>query len=102
MQDEKPTTVATVKFRKIKVGSLIKDINVGVGFYNRLQDLLKYHYDSKTPEEGLQALLSLKTGEPKNDFEAHLVTIMSLMYEIEVKAEAQGLIETEEVTPPQD
>lgn len=91
----------SVKIKKIKGGSII-NIQVGTGFYQRVQQMLFKHIADNPKEDLTKALENLKNKEASTDFEYALETLMSLIYEIESKAEEQGLNIIEEITPPEN
>lgn len=88
-----------VKFALLKPDAIVP-IKIGVGFYQRLQNLMYDHYNQIPLEEAAGALTELASGkDPKNAWEYHLVTLMTLLYELEVCATENGLIEDRELTP---
>lgn len=89
---EKPT-----KFKTVRTDALIK-VDIGAGFYERMKQLLMWYHGENDSEKLIKALEELKSREPKDEKEYHLVTIISLIAEIELKAAQQGLLEEKEIT----
>lgn len=85
----------TIKIKTIKSGSII-DIKVGDRFYQRIQQLF-FWYSNKDQERAIKTIELLKTREPVDDFENHFLTLLSLIYEIEARAEEQGHLQDTEV-----
>ena len=70
----------------------LMDIKVSGTFYQRLQALFIYLSQKKDPKEFLLHYAYLiKGGEPKNEYEFHLNTILSLIVEIEKTAKDLNL-----------
>ena len=86
---EKPTSI---KLKVIKPGALI-NIQVGSGFYQRFQELYFKFINDHPDENFVKATENLKTSDSRTPYEYSLETMMSLIYEIEVKAEEQGFTE---------
>jgi len=93
-ENKKPT-----KIKVIKDDALIK-IDIGALFYARIKELL-FWYGTQVPEEEFRkSMLELRTREPQNDFEYHLIALLALVQEIEKKADEQGFMEEQEFIPP--
>jgi hypothetical protein len=91
---KKPT-----KIKVIKDDALIK-VDIGALFYARIKELL-FWYGTQIPEEEFRkSMLELRTREPQNDFEYHLLTLLALVQEVEKKADEQGFMEEQEFIPP--
>ncbi len=67
-------------------------IEVNGGFYARVVQLLLEMANNKDIKDLIQLMNELKTREPKDDFEYHLITVLSLVSTIEKKAKEQGKI----------
>lgn len=80
----------TIKLPVIKPESIIK-IEVGGGFYQRLQQLL-FSFEKQDPERALKTIAAFKERDPQDAWEENFLTILTLIYEIEQKAQEQGLI----------
>ena len=79
------------------------DITVGGGLYARVSQFIQDWGSQKPIEEFTAILERLKTEEPKDAFEYHLVTLLSIVIEIEEKATAQGKVverDLSELDPP--
>ncbi len=87
------------KAKVIKAGSVIK-IEVSHGFYLRAQQLLFKHINDHPDQNFAQAIENLKTKPASTPYEYQLETLMSLLYEIENKAEEQGFVSEKEITQP--
>lgn len=87
-----------VTLKTIKPGSTIK-IEVGEGFYSRFQKLF-FWVTGKDQERAVKTIHALKDREPIDEFENHLVTMLSLIYEIEAKAEDQDCLEEKSFPVP--
>jgi hypothetical protein len=64
-------------------------VEVSGAYYARVQQLLMYIFKDKAADEVSKCMEELKSREPKDIFEYQVITILSLMYEIEVKAREQ-------------
>lgn len=84
-----------IKLKTIKAGAII-DIQVSEGFYRRIQQLFLW-YTSQDQERAIKTIHALKEREPQDAFENHMLTLMSLVYEIENKADLQGHLQDTEV-----
>ena len=92
--------MAKHKVTGIKKGAVVK-IEVGSGFYFRISQLLIEYGTENFPGEELgKAMEHLKDKEPVNNEEYHLLTLLSLVHEIETQAKIQDLLVTEEVEIP--
>ena len=92
------------KKEKIEVLPYDKIVKVGIsgGFYNRIAEFA-VHYASQMGVKDLIGLLDeLKNREPKDKFEYHLVTLLTLTSSVEKAAHEQGLTEIKEVDLPDD
>lgn len=89
----------TIKLKTIKPTAII-NIEVGAGFYKRVQDLF-FWYVKQDEEKAIKAIENLKTQDPQDIFENHLLTLISLIYEIEQKANDQSFIEDTDFPIPQ-
>jgi hypothetical protein len=85
-----------LKFKGIPFDSIIK-IEVSGGFTARLQELAVYHLSQKTPEEVNEIIEKIKTKEPENEYEYHLLTLLVLIHEIESESKKQGILKDMEV-----
>jgi len=86
----------------IEYEALIK-IEVSGNFYARIQQMLLEMISQKPQVEVVKALEKLKSNEPEeNVFEYNLHTIMSLIYEMEEQAKAQGKLIEKEIDIPDD
>lgn len=68
-------------------------IEVGGGLYARIHQLMLDKAAEKTPEEFTQMLEYLKTGKPRDKYEYTIETYLSILYQMEVSAKAQGKTE---------
>jgi hypothetical protein len=70
-------------------------------FYARLQQLTIHYTSKSTKEEILEAMKRMSDKEQaKTEFEYHIQTLTSLMYEIEMAAKEQNLLEKREIEVP--
>lgn len=91
-----------VKVQAIDLDSIIT-IEVSGNFYARIQQMLMEMANEKSQEEFLKALKKLEgNDDAENAFEYNLHTIMSLIYEIEKQAKAQGKFKEVEIDIPDD
>lgn len=81
----------------IKKDAIIK-IEVGGGFYFRLAQFVTF-YTSRTwtAEDLATTMKKLQDKKPESDEEYHLITLMSLVHEVEERAKEQDMLITEEV-----
>lgn len=85
-----------IKYESIPYDVLI-DIKVSGSFYKQLVNLLTALGDSVPLEEFKEVLEKLKTNDPpKSIFELNVHSLVSLIYEIEAKAQEQK--KTKEIT----
>lgn len=87
-----------VKYKGIKFDSLIK-LEISGTFAGRLQMLLMYILQQKNVSEITKVVNDLKTREPQNDFEFHVLTMIILIQDLEKAAAEQNLIVDQEVDP---
>jgi len=64
-------------------------IEISGAYFARLQQLTLHFSKTKAPDEFAKIVEELKTREPKDEFEYHFITLLSLNHEIEVKAREQ-------------
>ena len=83
------TLITNTKIEVIPTDAQI-DITVGGGLYARLSQLITDYGSQKPLDEFNKILERLKTEKPQDAFEYHLITMISLVIEIEEKAKAQG------------
>ena len=92
--------MAKHKVTGIKKDAIVK-LDIGAGFYFRISQMLigfgAMHWPGKEIGEVME---HLKDNEPRDENEYHLVTLLSLVHEIEAKAQEQDLIITDEITLP--
>jgi hypothetical protein len=93
MSEQKP-----IKFKRVKADALIKDISIGADFYYLLQNLFFYTIEKHGVDDATKSLREMQGGEvaPRTPFEAYMVGLIALIFEIEKKADAQGLMEEHE------
>jgi len=89
---------AKIQVKAIKAGSIIK-IEVGHGFYARFQELLFKHINDNPNEDFAKTMEHLKTNPSSTPYGYHLETMMSLLFEMERRAEEQGLIILKDIEP---
>jgi hypothetical protein len=70
------------------------DLQISGNFYQRLHQLLMFHSQKEGLDKFTAALAAIKAGEPKNEYEYHLLTILTLIGSIEEAAKIQGKIKT--------
>jgi len=85
------TQITNTKVKVIPPDAQI-DITIGGGLYGRLTQFITDFGSQKPIEEFTAILERLKTEAPKDPFEYHLITLLSLVIEIEEKATAQGKV----------
>lgn len=88
-----------IKFKGIPFKSFVK-IDIGGGFAARVQELTVHYMAQKTPEESAKLMDELKTREPKDEYEYHMMTLLVLLHEIESEAQKQGILEDMEIDVP--
>lgn len=93
---EKPT----IKLKTIHSDKVVT-IEVGSGFYSRVQKLLFTHINSVEPEVSIKALNEIKSRDPKDEWEANLLTLLTLVYNIEAKFHEQGFTTETDFPLPQ-
>lgn len=83
---QKTTTIPAIPF-DAKI-----DITIGGGLYARLSQLTTHFASQKSEEEFTKILTRLQQpgNKPLDEFEYHLITLLSLVAEIEIKAKEQG------------
>lgn len=92
--------MAKHKITGIKKDAVIK-IVVGGGFYFRLAQFITLYTEKNwSAEEMAEVMTRLQDSEPKTDEEYNLITLMSLVHDIEEKAKEQDQLITEEVDLP--
>lgn len=77
-------------------------IEISGGYYTRIVQLLLEMAGSKDIKDLTALMNELKTREPKDDFEYHLITVLTLVSTIEKKAKEQGVITKEAIEIPSD
>jgi hypothetical protein len=85
------TQITNTKVKVIPTEAQI-DITIGGGLYARLSQLITDFGSQKPIEEFTAIMERLKTEKPQDAFEYHLITLLSLVIEIEEKATAQGKV----------
>jgi hypothetical protein len=85
-----------VKYKGIKSEALIK-LEFSGYFTARIQTLLIYFMKLKTVAEINKILEDLKTKEPADEYQLHLLTLLILIQDIEKAAGQQGLVVEEEI-----
>lgn len=81
--------MATIKM--IKKDAIVK-IDVGTGFIQNLQGVLMFIANQHTTDELLDFKNRANNKEPLEDWMNHLITISTLVKEIETKADQQGFV----------
>lgn len=94
MSDEKDQ-LAIFKAKEIQSDAVIT-VDIGAGFYTRFQELMFWYVNQEPADKSIKALEALKDREPKDKFEYHLITMLSLVYSIEDAAAAQGKMQERE------
>lgn len=92
-------TSKTFKAKAVESDKTIK-IEVGAGFYNRVQTFLADHINTVEPEVSIKALNEVKTREPESKFEYNLLTLLTLIYSIEKQFNDEGLTKNIEIPIP--
>jgi len=81
----------------VRKDAIIK-IEVSAGFFFRISQLLLEYGAEHFPGAELKDVMEfLKEGNPRTNYEYHLITLLSLVHELETQAKEQDLIITEEV-----
>lgn len=83
---KKPTAIQTIPL------DAIFTVSISGGFYARLQGLLLYLSKQKSEQEFVTCLQNLKSGEPKNEYENQLLTVLTMINGCESEASKQGKI----------
>jgi hypothetical protein len=79
----------TIKYKTLPYDALV-DIKISGTFYKQIVNLLTALGESVPLDEFKEVLEKLKTNDPpKSIFELNVHTLVSLIYEIETKAEEQ-------------
>lgn len=91
MEENKKVTTKGIPF-----DALVK-IEVSGSFAGRLQQLLIFMMEKKSPGEIHKIIEELRTKEPEDVYSFNLLTIIILIQEIEKQAIEQGLIKDFEV-----
>lgn len=65
-------------------------VTIGTGYYRRLQDVVTFVIEGKTPEELKAAHEQIKTDTVTEDWVKHYETLIILCKEFEIMAKAQG------------
>jgi len=79
----------------------IIDVKISGAFYGRIHQLLLYYCREKSPEDIQQRIATLDMEKPRDDFDYHLGTILTMVLEIEKVAKEQGKVKVIEFTPPE-
>jgi len=98
---EETSSPKSIKLRVIKENSIVK-IDIGDGFHVRIQQLLFYILKDHPAEEVILAIENIKTKEPANDFEYHLLTLLTLIYANESAFEVAGCLTDKEAPVPEN
>jgi ATP-dependent protease HslVU (ClpYQ) peptidase subunit len=75
----------------------IVSIDISGAFYIRLAQLLLELLNKKSPDDLLKAMAELKTRDPKDNDEYHILTMMVLVNEIEQTVKKTGKFDKVEV-----
>jgi len=70
----------------------IIDIKISGLFYGRIHQMLLYHAGQKPFDEFIKEVKAVRSGPPQNQYQEHLLSLLTLIHEIETKAKAQGKI----------
>ncbi len=98
MEEKKPTHI---KLKAIKSGSTCQ-VEIGSGMYTRIQELLFWYVNGAPAERSIKALDDLSKREPKDQWEYHFLTIMSLVYSTEAAFDVAGAVEDKKVPLPEN
>lgn len=90
------TQITNTKVKVIPTDAQI-NITVSGGFYARLSQLITHWGAQKSLEEFTATLERLKTDKSKDEYEYHLVTLLSLGMEIEEAAKAQNKVVEQDI-----
>ncbi len=93
--------MSTKKVETIPFETVV-DIQISGAFYARIQNLLMHLSMQHPQEDFVKALERLKNAEPTNEFEYHLLTLLTLSQEIEAKAKLQNKLEMRDIPEPED
>lgn len=94
--------MAKITYDTIKPDALI-DIQISGTFYRRMVDLLTMIGESVPLEDFKKVLEKLKANNPAEDmFEFNVHTLISLIYEVEKQAKAQGKTTLAEMEVPDE
>lgn len=92
-----------MKVKRIKPDALVTGINVGATFYSRMQVLMMDMIENHGVDKATEIINRFKKDaeySPQSIFEENLVTVLSFLYLVEEKANAQGLMEDFEMDVP--
>lgn len=78
------------------------NIKISGAFYINMQQLLFSIASQKSPEEFTALMQKLKSGQPENEYELQVLTIVSLVLEVERAAKEQDLLVEVEFKKPED
>lgn len=92
---DKTTQIEVFPFDKIVT------VEISGGFYARISELLLHHTGGKDMKDLAKVIAELKDREPENDFEYHLITLLTLIGSIEKSAKDQDLLVFKEVPTKQ-
>lgn len=92
-------TEPTQKIEVIPYDSIIK-VEVSGAYYARFHQLFISYISQKSPEEFAKILAELKDREPATEYEHNVVTLLSFIKEIELKAKEQSQTKMEEMALP--
>lgn len=79
---------------------VIIDVKISGAFYGRIHQLLLHYCREKPPEEIQQIIATLDMEKPRDDFDYHLGTILTMVLEIEKVAKEQGKTKVVDFTAP--
>jgi hypothetical protein len=78
------------------------NIKISGAFYMNMQQMLYSLASQKTPEEFTAIMHKLKSGTPENEYEFQILTLVSLVMEVERSAKEQNLLVEVELPKPTD
>jgi len=92
--NQQPTNIFGIPF-EAKIA-----IEVGGGLYARLSQLMTHWAAQKSVAEftAVLAFLQLPDSKPRNEYEYHIVTMLSILYEIEIKAKEQNQLVEKDIS----
>lgn len=94
--------MAKIKYDTIPEDVLI-DIQISGSFYRRMVDLLTMLAESVPLEDFKKVLEKMKENKPAEDmFEFNVHTLISLIYEVELKAKDQNKLKKAEMEVPDE